>query len=300
MTGAAPSLSVVIPAVAGAGPLRDCLRALASQPHAVETEIVVVSRLPEEDARLVAREFPQVKVAPGEGLTIPQMRARGIGQTRAAIVAVLGEHVRVLPTWEEAMRRGHATAAAGVGGPVTNGRRGAVAWAAFLAEYSEHMTPIEEGPVSSLPGINVSYKRSAIEACGDLLSRGAWENFLHETLLRKGLTLRCEPGAEAVVTPPASLVRCASQKWHIARSYAGMRARRLSRAARLLFAATTALLPALLTVRIVRRVLARPRRGYGGALAASFPILLLLLSIWTVGEFVGYLFGEGGSTLKVQ
>ena len=297
----AVNLAVVIPAVNGAEPLRECLRALESQPVSGEfaIETVVVSRLPSESVESLAREFPRVRIVPGEGLTIPQMRARGYSTTRAPIVAVLSDQARVVPTWTKALLAGHSTAAAAVGGPVTNDRAGAIAWAAFFAEYSEHMTPLPEGETPSLPGINVSYKRAAVEACGGF-SGGAWENVLHAALREKGFTFRCEPGAEVVIVKSFSFGRFASQKWHVARSYAGMRASRVSASSRLLFAARTALLPPLLAARIVRRVLARPGWGYGAAFLRSLPFLLVLLSLWTAGELVGYLFGEGGSTRKVH
>lgn len=295
------SLSVVIPAVNGAEPLRECLRALENESVAggIGVETVVVSRLPAGSLESLAREFPGVRIVPGEGLTIPQMRAKGFSTTRAPIVAVLSDQARVVPTWAKAMLAGHSTSAAAVGGPVTNDGAGATAWAAFFAEYSEHMTPLPEGQAPSLPGINVSYKRAAVEACGGF-SGGAWENVLHEALREKGFTFRCEPGAEVVLVKSFSFGRFASQKWHIARSYAGMRSSRASASLRILFAAQTALLPPLLMVRIVRPVLARPGRGYGAAFLRSLPFLLVLLSLWTVGELVGYLFGEGGSTLKVR
>ncbi len=300
MTEAA-SLSVVIPAVNGEETLRECLRALESRPVSGETgiETVVVSRLPAGSLEALAREFPRVRILPGEGLTIPQMRAKGFSQTRAPIVAVLSDQARVVPTWAKAHLAGHATPAVAVGGPVVNGSSGATAWAAFFAEYSEHMTPLPEGAAPSLPGTNVSYKRPAVEACGGLPG-GAWEDLLHEALGDLGFTLRCEPGAEAVLVKSFSFGRFASQKWHMARSRAGIQGRRLSLSRRLFCAARTPLLPQLLLARIVRRVRARPGRGYGPALLRSFPLLLVLLSLWTMGEFVGYLFGEGGSTLKVR
>ena len=300
MSDAPASLSVVVPAVNGAEPLRECLRAIESQAESggIAIETVVISRLPSGSLEALAREFPRIRIVPGEGLTIPQMRAKGFSETRAPIVAVLSDQARVVPTWAKALLAGHATSAVAVGGSVTNGCSGAAAWAAFFAEYSEHMTPLPEGDVPSLPGVNVSYKRPTVEACGGL-SGGAWESLLHEALRDMGFAFRCEPGAEAVLVKSFSFGRFASQKWHIARSRAGLRSSRMSGPRRILFAARTALLPPLLTVRIVRRVLARPGQGYGGALLRSLPFLLILVSLWTVGEFVGYLSGEGGSTVKV-
>ena len=297
--GQAPALSVLIPAVNEIGLLRRCLAALESQPRAGEMEVVVTTRLPGGGAESIAREFPKVKLVPGDGLTIPQMRAKGLKETRAPLVAVLEDHTDVVPTWGEAMLRGHATGAAVVGGSVTNGCFSAVDWAAFLIEYNDHMTPLPEGPVASLPGNNASYKRSAIEACGDLFYRGVWETFLHQALAAKGLTFRCERGAEVVHAKPFSFAHFAAQQWHLARSYAAMRVRGVPAGRRLLYAAGSPLLLPLFLFRIARSVARRPGYGYFPAFVKSLPLLLLFLSIRAAAEFTGYVAGEGDSSWKV-
>src|SRR6266542_1749916 len=143
------------------------------------------------------------------------MRAKGLAAARAPVIAMLEDHTNAVPTWADAMLRGHETEAAAVGGSVTNGCFSAVDWAAFFTEYSEHMTPMPEGAVPSLPGNNISYKRSAIEACGDLFSRGVWETFLHKALAEKGFLFRCERGAEVVHAKPFSFSHFAGQRWHL-------------------------------------------------------------------------------------
>lgn len=294
--GQAPSLSVVIAAVNEPGLLRNCLRALERQ--GPEIEIVVVTRFPGA-AEAVAAEFPRARVLSGAGLTIPQMRAKGFRQARAPLLAVLEDHTDPVPGWSEALRRGHEAGAAVVGGSVTNGSFSAVDWAAFLIEYHEHMTPIPEGPARSLPGNNCSYRREALEACGDVLDRGLWETFLHEALARRGFGFRCENGAEVVHAKHFSLRHFAEQRWHLARSYAGMRANGYSIGRRLFYAAATPLLPAILTLRIARGVAARPGRGYAGIFLRMLPLIVLFLVIGSLAELVGCLAGEGNSTEKV-
>jgi Glycosyl transferase family 2 len=295
-----PALSVVIAAVNEIELLGNCLRALLSQPRSGEIEIIVVDRLAEPGgADALGREFPSVFVVPGEGLTIPQMRAKGFRQARAPLIAVLEDHTDVVETWLEAMLRGHETDAAVVGGSVTNGCFSAVDWAAFFTEYNEHMTPMPAGPVPSLPGNNSSYKRSAVEALGDLFYRGLWETFLHAALAEKGFGFRCERGAEVIHAKPFSFAHFTHQRWHLARSYAGMRIRGLPWSRRIVYIAGSPLLLPLLTLRVVRRVASRPGYGYLRGLARCFPLLLFFLSVWTAAEFVGYAFGEGNSTLQI-
>src|SRR5262249_52516342 len=202
---------------------------------------------------------------------------KGTREAKAPLIAVLGEHVRPGPAWAAAMLRGHEAdpEAAAVGGSITApGRAGPAADAAFLVEYSATMTPIPGAPAFLPAGINVSYKRTAIEACGDLFFRGVWETILHENLARKGFRFRYEAGAEAVITRTYRFLPFLVEKWRIARSYTGMRAARIPPAGRLVRAAAAPLLPALLLSPIVRRVL--ERRGRSGALAL-LPALPLLL-----------------------
>jgi glycosyltransferase involved in cell wall biosynthesis len=294
----APEISVVIAAVNEPELLRECLRALETQAAVGSIEVVIANREGEAVASL-RRDFPSVILVDTPGMTIPQMRAEGLKRATAPLVAFLEDHTNVVATWLAAMRRGHETPAAAVGGSVTNGCFSTVDWAAFFVEYNEHMTPMPVGEVRSLPGNNISYKRSAIEACGDLFYRGLWETFLHAALAEKAMRFRCESGAEVIHAKPFSFSHFSEQRWHLARSYAGMRVRGFPVWKRLLYAAASPLLLPLLTYRVVRRVAARPGNGYGPALARCFPLLLFFLSIWTVAEFVGYAFGEGGSSLKV-
>ena len=298
MSPSSPEISVVIAAVNEPELLRDCLQALDGEARAGSIEVVIANRAGPGVAAL-RRDFPAVVLVDTPGMTIPQMRAEGLKKATAPLVAFLEDHTNVVPTWLASMRRGHETPAAAVGGSVTNGCFTTVDWAAFFVEYNEHMTPMPAGEVRSLPGNNVSYKRSAIEACGDLFYRGLWETFLHAALVEKNFRFRCEAGAEVIHAKPFSFAHFSEQRWHLARSYAGMRVRTFPVWKRLFYAAASPLLLPLLTFRVLRRVRARPGHGYGPALAKCFPLLLFFLSIWTLAEFVGYVWGEGDSSLKV-
>ncbi|MCA1580237.1 MAG: glycosyltransferase [Acidobacteria bacterium] len=294
-----PEISVVIPAVNSFSLLRRTLTALAEQPRPEALEIVAVDRLPPADSNALRRQFPKVRVLPGSGLTIPRMRAAGIRAARAPIIAILEDHMEVSRTWQDAMLRGHRAGAAAVWGSMTNGCFSPVDWAAFFTEYSEHMTPVGEENAPGPPGNNVSYQRAAIDACGDAFFRGAWETFVPPAFARRGFAVRCAGGAEAVHTKPFSVSHFVSQRWHISRSYAGMRAKELSWPRRIASAAASPLLVPLRAWRIVRSVARRretlPRR----ALPRSLPWIVAFLAVRAAGDAAGYLLGEGGSTLKV-
>ncbi|MEO8189926.1 MAG: glycosyltransferase [Acidobacteriota bacterium] len=295
--GSPAEISVVIPAVNSLSLLRGTLAALARQPRPGSIEVVVVDRLAPADSAALAREFPAVRIVTGEGLTIPQMRASGIRAAAGPIVAILEDHMEVTGTWQDAMVGGHEGTAAAVWGPVTNGCLSPVDWAAFFTEYSEHMSAASDatGP----PGSNVSYKRSAIDECGDLFFGDQWESAVLAGLARRGFTWRCVAGAEAVHVKPFSVSHFVSQRWHVSRSYAGMRAREMSWPARALSAAAAPALVPLRAWKIARRV----ARSKGTPARRAFPRSLLwlagFLAVRAAGDAAGYLFGEGGSTRNV-
>ena len=66
-------------------------------------------------------------------------------------------------------------------------------WAAFYCEYSAFLEPVTEGAARDLPGMNVSYDRSAIAAMQDLLDEGRWETWLHPRLRERGFEFWIDP-----------------------------------------------------------------------------------------------------------
>ena len=88
------------------------------------------------------------------------------------------------------------------------------------------------------------------------------------------------------------------QRFHFARSYAGMRRGDQSPARRLVYGLGSLALPALLTARVARTVL-RKRRHLGRFVLAS-PLVALFLTVGACGEMIGYLFGPGASLEKVE
>ena len=159
------------------------------------------------------------------------------------------------------------------------------------------MEPAPAGEVPSLPGMNVSYDRSAVEAMQPLLDEGRWETDLHPHLRRSGHVLWSDPEATLEHAKDFGLAEFLSQRYHYARSYAGMRRSGLG-AKRVVYVLGSPLLPPLLYRRIAQNVLRR--RVHRRELAAATPLILLYLGVWSFGEAVGYAFGGGRSLLKVR
>ena len=294
-------LSVVIAAVNGWKCLDECLASLESDRHKYGAEIIVVERLGEKLAGQVRNKYLQTLVIEaGRDTTIPGLRSLGIKAAKGAIIAILEDHTNVDPAWYDELFKWHATGSYGVvGGAVENACLDRpLDWATFFCEYSAFMPPIEGGPDGDIPGNNTSYTRASLDLAGDLIDQGVWEGFLHARLKEKGVKFYCAPKMLVWHKKPFGFWEFMSQRYFLARSYAGMRVEGAPLAKRLFYTAASGILPLLLGWRIGRRTLAKKR--YTREFWRSAPLLALFLLSWSFGEFCGYLLGQGNSTARVE
>lgn len=292
-----PALSVVVASVNGLPYLDECLEALVEL--CPEAEVVVADATDDATRRLVRDRWPQVRLLSfDEPMAVPELRAAGIAAARAPYVALLEDHCVVHDGWAATLLAAHRAGHAVIGGPVRNGATERVRdWAAFLCEYSEFMAPVEGGPVDALVGMNVSYDRRAIAAMEDLLREGRWETHLHPRLQQEGFELYSEPELVVEHAKDFGIREFVSQRYHYARSYAGMRNGELGWKRVLYGVGSPALVP-LVYARIARNVLRR--RIHRRQLVTATPLIVFYLAVWAVGEAVGYAFGGGRSLLKVR
>ena len=292
-----PQLSVVVASVNGLPYLARCLEALAE--HAPHSEVVVADWTDAATRAVVADRWPDVRLLSfAEPMAVPELRAAGIAAARAPYVAVIEDHCVIDRAWEEAVLRAHRSGHEVVGGEIRNARTARVRdWAAFYCEYSEHMDPLPAGEAGSLPGMNVSYGRRAIAAMQPLLAEGRWETSLHPHLQAEGFAFHVEPGMVLYHDKDFGIREFSSQRWHYARSHAGMRNADLG-SLRWVYAAGSPLIAPLMLRRIGRNVARTPR--HRRRFAEASPLMLVYLCIWAAGEAYGYVFGGGRSLLKVR
>ncbi|WZO97354.1 glycosyltransferase [Isosphaeraceae bacterium EP7] len=297
---AAPRLSVIIAAVNGWDLLGPTLEALDGQPERASIEIIVVAKFADQVREpLAAGPWPVRLIEGTAGATIPALRHQGVVASRADVVAILEDHVRVGPDWAGGMLDAHASGAWGaVGGAVENGREGLVNWAAFLCEYAKYMGPRADEATDDLPGNNISYQRSHLLRHAHLLAEGKWESWINDQLRADGIPLRGSSRAEVRHIKPFKLAHFLVQRFHFCRSYAGMRRPDQSWARRLIYGAGSTALPALLTLRLVRTVLEKGRHRL--KLAAALPLIAVFFAVGATGEMLGYLIGPGRSLELVE
>ncbi len=292
-------LSVVIASVSGFPSLKDCLGSLSQQSGVDELEVIVANRCADDLGKVLRQKSPWVKLieAPPH-TTIPQLRALAFREASGDIVAVLEDHCIAEKDWALRMIAAHEGDYPVIGGSIENAAcERLVDWAAFFCEYSQAMKPVPEGEVDAVPGNNVSYKRWVLEQFRKDLEAGEWDFVLHEHIKNGNIPLYSIPSITVYHKMSASLEWYISQKFHFARSYAGMRfvdARWLQRA---VYGTGAFFLPILLLGRIVPCVW--NKRKHRRELLLSLPFLSMLLLSWALGEVVGYFFGGGSSPTKV-
>lgn len=294
----APDLSVVVASVNGWHVLEPTLRALDAQPERPHMEIIVVDAVGGETRERLRAHRPAVVVLEAERLPIPKLRHLGVCQAKGNVVAILEDHGTVSPTWAASLLKTLEGPWGAVGGAVENGKRGLVNWAVFFCEYTTYMKPVPEGEATDLPGNNIAYKRPHLMRHAKVLAQGKWESWINDNLRADGVRLASTNAAVVHHIKPFRLGYFVVQRFHFARSYAGMRRVDQSLTTRLIYGLGSLALPALLTARVTKNVLAKKRNL--GWFVLSSPLVAFFLTVGAVGEMTGYLFGPGSSLDKVE
>lgn len=301
-----PQLSVVVAIIAGGSTaMANCLTAL--EPSALELGAECI--VPYDDrldgvAKLSAR-FPWVKFVDARAKVDSShfgdfsrehhdiLRAIGLNLASGKIVALLEDHAAPSPGWCRAMIEAHSGPEAAIGGAVENGVDRLLNWAVYLCDFGRYQNPVPTGPAEFLSDSNISYKRQVLEQV-----RPLWQNAFHETplnweLRKRGELLRLDPGMVVYQARYGlRFVPALRERFVWGRSFAGTRAKAMSLTQRAIYCSLSFLLPAVLTLRIVR--LALNKRRHLNRIIPALPLVALLQTIWSAGELVGYLTGRIG------
>lgn len=300
-----PTVSVLIGLVSTEDRERifETLAALESQDIACSYEVLLIDRMRDEISARIAGTYPHVRMIPcPRTMTLPAMRTLGLEQSHGALIVVTEDHCIPPPSWlrgfDDAFRR-HPEVLA-VGGPISNGATATVFdWANFLCEYLEFLPPLEAGPTSRLPGMNIAYRRTALAVLpNEVLTGGFWESTVHPSLAAQPGRLRCAPAVTVNHRKQFSVRLFLVQRYLYSRYFAGTRLIGRSALRRLGMAAASLALPALLVVRVTRTM--RRRRLSWRLAAATLPWLLGFYVIWAVGECVGSLAGPGTALQRIE
>jgi hypothetical protein len=301
MSAPGPALSVILPTDTYET-VRNELAALRAQTVREQLEIVIVTG---SAAGLGPRNgacegFHGVTVVEiGELYPLSRARARGVRAASAPVVLLAESHAYPDRSHCETLIRAHQESWAVVGPAMWNANPATMrSWSGLYMDYGPWVEASRSGAADVLPGHNSSYKRSVLLEYGDALeSMMKSSPRRHADLLARGHRLCMEPGARTYhlnVSLPWSWLE---ERLVGGRSYAGARALDWGTGRRMLYAAGAPLIPLVRLPRIVREM---RRSKSAGFIFRALPALAVSLLVSAVGEGLGYAFGAGGATRRVN
>jgi hypothetical protein len=290
--------------------LKGTLAALAAQAGAPQMEVIVPYLAPLDGVERLQHDFPDVRFIPCEHLRTysprgggrehhDELRAIGIREARAELIAMLEDHGRPDEHWAARMVEAHQRPYAAVGGAIDNGVERPLNWAVYLCDFGRYQNPVPPGDSEFASDANICYKRSALDSI-----RRIWQDRYQETavnwaLRSRGEKLALAPGA--VVYQHRLGLRLAdalAERYIWGRSYAESRCRLLPRGRQLVLAALSPLLPPVLLLRMTRNAFRKQRRL--DAFILAFPFTALLTASWAAGELAGYLVRQSHQPQEVR
>jgi glycosyltransferase involved in cell wall biosynthesis len=288
----AVELSVVVPCSDGCRRAGETLEALAVATRDLEAEVILADGSSDGSGQAALERAPARRLVLA-GANAAELRAAGVEASSKRCVALVEPWTRPVPLWAHTLLERHAETGrtAVVGGPVVyDGPHRAAALAEFLFEYGAFLPPFQ-GEVRELPVNNVSYPRELLERYRSSWRDGFWKHFLHRELRAAGLRFLSEPRALVRHARVVPLSRFLRERVDHGQAYA---ARRGGGAARALLAP---LLPPILASRLAREVAGKP--GGPRALVRALGPLLAAEVAWSLGEALGYVAGDLGSSRRV-
>ena len=224
-------------------------------------------------------------------VAIDRRRSAGLAASRGEIVALTEEHARPASDWCAGIVDCHQAPHGVIGGAIENATPRLVNWALYFLDAGRYQNPLPEGPSRFVSDVNVSYKRKHLESV-----RTLWEGMYHETGVHDALRAA---GETLWLTPKlvvrldrgqVGLARALRERFAWARLYAGRRSGEISRVTRFVYTIASPILALILPVRAGKTSFTRKRHRV--VFLKTLPLLLLMSSVWAMGEFTGYLTGR--------
>lgn len=303
--GEKPEVSVVIGLVSTEDGARilETLTSLHERQGPRRCEVVLADRRCDAVSAEIKKRFPQVAIIEcSKTTTLPEMRAMAYARTGADLVAVTEDHCVPADGWLGQIHHafdGQPESTSAIGGVVENGVHDtAFDWATYLCEYSYFSAPVVEGATEILPGMNVVYRRSALESVPkDALLSGFWETTVHPLLVKQGKVLISRNAIKMYHCKKFSAGLFFRQRYVYSQYYAGLRFPAKQIAKRVFAAVVSLALPPVLFWRMTNAAL---RKGLGAQFLRASPALAALVVVWSIGEIRGYIFGPGKALAQIE
>ncbi len=300
MTSFSPRISVIVASTTPLAAVPDCIEALLQQQDARPIEIILVYAAEKDLPKTMKVSAANVEfLRLPQAASLPQLLGAALERTSGEIIAITDATCMVGPHWISSILKAHAAPQPVIGGAVEpDGLNTLVDWAGYFCDYGQFMFPLSWGTIRHVPGINISFKREALARGKEFVEGEFWKAFWCQHLQATGSPLYIEPSILVFYRKTFSFWPFLRLRYHHARCFAGMRLGQLSFAKRALYILGSPLLPALFFLRLLRGLL--PKRNRRRQLMFASPVILLALTSWALGEFLGYLLGPGTSCCYVK
>ena len=300
-----PDLTIVVTIISNDTKLlRSCLETLGQQ-RFDGLEVLIPYDDPVANVTSLGVDYPWVEFIHAEGLDTAEARAgasrehhdtiRTIGLRRAqgAVVAMLEDVCRPEANWCRnviAAFERHPNAGA-IGGEVWCASDRILNRAVCLADFWRYQPPLTEQMSAFASDVNIGYRAEVLQSLRDV-----WDDDFHETVVNDELL---ERGHEVWLSPEMKIYQdrgnltwreAIRERFVWGRSYGGTRVASLSFPRRVALAMLCPILPFVLWSRVLRSTW-RGGRFWSNGLSV-LTVALLLVAVWSYGEFVGYVTGR--------
>ena len=286
-------LSIVVACADGAPSPAASLRALREACNGVGCAIILAHDPRHEVARNGHAAFPGTTLARGrEDASVPELWATGALVADGDVIAFTIPECVVGPHWPRALLEAIQAGATGAGGGFALSQDASlVTRAVYFLRYSAFLPRAGAETGVEIAGDNAAYSADALRRHRDALTRGFWEVEFHHLIRAEGATLAMVPEATATFHGPIRFTAIWRQRLAHGRHFGAWRVRELGESPWRIWAAAP-LVPAVLVVRILRRL-----RGHPGLRARALPALPVILALalaWACGEALGALGAGAG------
>jgi glycosyltransferase involved in cell wall biosynthesis len=295
MTPQIPRLSVVIASYNSGNLIEECLESLKNQNTDQPLEIIVVDSSADGLSALIKESFPDVRLYQfPERKFCGDARNFGLSVASGEIIAFIDADCRADRNWADQILQAHQSSHLAIGGAIGNANpQNMIGWASYFCEFSQWMPGSLSRNMADIAGANMSYKRRAFEEYG-LFIEGTYssDTEFHWRLGRNMGCLHFVPSILIFHHNIDQLGRFLKHEFEHGRSFARVRIenRDFSGWRRLLYETFSFLIPGWLLLKISLRNLRN--RIYFIHFLKAWPLLVLGLISWSLGECAGYLKGS--------
>jgi len=282
----------------------EVLTALEQQEGGYPFEVILANRTQNTIITMINSTLQNVRVLQfANNTSLPALRTYALDHAIGKYVIVIEDHTIPALNWLKEIYHAFQISpinTVAVGGCVENAMTDSTLdWATFFCEYSNFLTPVEEGINVAIPGMNIAYKRKALNTINrEKLLNGFWESTVHQHLSEQGLNFFTSNQIVIYHKKKFTFSFFLKQRYIYSKYFAAQRVKNRSKVVRLIFGCFTLLLPFLLIYRVFSNILRKKRLTT--KLIKATPYLLMFYSSWALGEMSGYFFNASNALEKIE